>query len=345
MQSAFLAGRGDVRVIDIPDPTIEQSTDAIVRVLRTGVCGSDVHRFRTAAAEEPPVSMGHEFVGVVEEVGTAVRTVRPGDVVVAPLVWSDGTCDFCRMGLHTSCRNGGLWSGADRSGAQAEAVRVPCADGTLVVAPVAEDSVLLPSLLTLSDVYGTGYHAARTARIASGSTVCVIGDGAVGLLAVLSAQQLGAHRIVLLSHHPERAELAREFGATDIVTESGQDAVDVVDDLTRGVGTQVVIEAVGHKNAFEQAIAIVRDGGIVSQIGVPKKPDHLSALVKAFDRNVALVGGLAPTRAYIEALLPAVLDGSVVPGRVFDNEVTLADIQTGYQHMADRSSLKTIVRP
>jgi threonine dehydrogenase-like Zn-dependent dehydrogenase len=345
MRATFMYGPGDVRVIDIEEPAIKEPRDAIVRVIRSCICGSDIRQYRAMPVTEGGRSVGHEFVGVVEDVGAEVRTIGKGDFVIAPLVWSDGTCDFCREGLHTSCRNGGLWNGENRGGCQAEAVRVPQADGTLVATTVEEDSPLIPSLLTLCDVYGTGYHAAVKANVSPRTSVTVIGDGAVGLLAVLSAKQLGAERIILMSHHERRAELARQLGATDIVAERGDAGVAAVHELTYGDGTHVVIEAVGHKLAFEQAIGIVRVGGTISQIGVPKGADHLIGFDSQFGRNITLTGGLAPTRAYIEHLLPHILGGGVDPGLVFDHEVDLDHIQDGYRAMDTRQALKVIVRP
>ena len=269
MRATYLYGAGDVRVIDVPDPKIEHATDALVRVTRTCVCGSDLHPYHSKPATGEAASIGHEFIGVVEEVGPEVTTVAPGDFVIAPFAVSCGVCEFCRAGLQTSCVNGGFWndSALGTRGAQAEAVRVPLADGTLVAVPGVSESAdegLLASLLTLSDVYGTGWHAAVQGGVRPGSTVTVIGDGAVGLLAVLSAKQLGAERIVLMGRHPQRTDLGRDFGATDVVAERGTDGIEQVRDLTGG-GSPVVLEAVGHLPAYEQAVGIVRPGGIISR--------------------------------------------------------------------------------
>lgn len=345
MRATFVYGAGDIRVIQVPDPIIRHASDAIVRVVRSCVCGSDVHTFRTMAAEISGKSIGHEFVGVVEEVGADVTTVSVGDFVVAPLVWSDGTCAFCKEGLHTSCRHGGLWNEENRGGCQADAVRVPYADGTLVSVPVSEQSSLVPSLLTVSDVFGTGYHAAASARVNQRTSVTVIGDGAVGLLAVLSARLLGAERILLLGHHAKRSTIAETFGATDVVAARGAEGAAIVRDLTGGDGTHVVIEAVGHEEAFQQAVTIVRSGGTISQIGVPKNGNHLRDFGAHFARNISLTGGLAPTRAYFDALLPHVLEGAIEPGLVFDREVSLEKIKEGYRAMDTRESLKVLVRP
>ena len=336
---------GDVRVIDVPDPVIQQPTDALVRVVNTCICGSDLHPYHNLPATPGGTSMGHEFVGVVEDVGGDVSTLRPGDFVIAPFAWSDGTCDFCREGLQTSCRHGGFWNAAGVGGGQAEAVRVPLADGTLVKVPVAEDTALLPSLLTLSDVYGTGYHAALKGGVRAGSTVTVIGDGAVGLLAVLSARQLGAERIILMGRHKVRTDLGVEFGATDVVAERGAEGIAKVRDLTGGDGTHVVLEAVGHMPAYEQALGVVRAGGVISRVGVPQYDDAPVGFPSLFGPNITLTGGPAPARAYIERLLPGVLDGKVDPGKVFDRTVDLDGVPDGYRAMDDREALKVLVRP
>jgi threonine dehydrogenase-like Zn-dependent dehydrogenase len=338
-------GAGDVRVIDVPDPIVKEPTDAIVRVVRACVCGSDLHPYHSMAAAPDGSSMGHEFVGVVEEVGADVRTVKVGDFVIAPFAWSDGSCDFCREGLHTSCRHGGFWNVAGVGGGQAEAVRVPLADGTLVAVPVEETSPLIPSLLTLSDVYGTGYHAAVKAKVNPRTTVTVIGDGAVGLLAVLSARQLGAERVILMGRHTVRTDLGREFGATDVVAERGEEGIAKVRDLTGGDGTHVVLEAVGHMPAYEQAVGVVRAGGVISRVGVPQYEAAPVGFGSLFGPNITLTGGPAPARAYIETLLPGVLNGIVNPGRVFDREVALEDVADGYRAMDNREALKVLVRP
>jgi threonine dehydrogenase-like Zn-dependent dehydrogenase len=336
---------GDVRVIDVPDPVIQQSTDALVRIVNACICGSDLHPYHKLPATPGGTPMGHEFVGVVEDVGGDVSTLRKGDFVIAPFAWSDGTCDFCLEGLQTSCRHGGFWAGNGIGGGQAEAVRVPLADGTLVKAPVGEDSALLPSLLSLSDVYGTGYHAALKGGVNAATTVTVIGDGAVGLLAVLSARQLGAERIILMGRHKVRTDLGIEFGATDVVAERGEEGIAKVRDLTGGDGTHVVLEAVGHMPAYEQALGVVRAGGVISRVGVPQYNDAPVGFPSLFGPNITLTGGPAPVRAYIERLLPDVLDGKVDPGKVFDRTVDLGGVPDGYRAMDDREALKVLVRP
>jgi threonine dehydrogenase-like Zn-dependent dehydrogenase len=308
-------------------------------VVRACVCGSDLHPYHSMPASEQGTQMGHEFIGVVEEVGAEVVTIRRGDFVIAPFAYFDNTCDFCREGLSTSCEHGGFFRTA-----QAEAVRVPLADGTLVRAPVGEDSALLPSLLTLSDVLITGHHAAVRGQVGKGSSVTVIGDGAVGLLAVLSAKRLGAEQIVLMGRHRARTDLGREFGATDVVAERGEEGIAKVRELTGGRGTSAVLECVGHLPAYEQALAVVRAGGVISRVGVPQYSDAPAGF-DLFGRNITLTGGPGAQRPYIEELLPEVLDGRIEPGRVFDRTVGLDDTPEGYRAMDSREALKVLVRP
>ncbi|MFI6700820.1 alcohol dehydrogenase catalytic domain-containing protein [Streptomyces sp. NPDC050509] len=344
MRATFMYKAGDVRVQDAPDPVIEQPTDAIVRIVRSCVCGSDLHPYHTMTAADGPAPMGHEFLGTVEEVGSEVTGLRRGDLVVSPFAYADNTCELCREGLHTSCPQGGFFA-AGIGGCQAEAVRVPQAQGTLVKLPKGVDEALLPGLLTLADVYGTGYHAAHQARVRDGDTVTVIGDGAVGLLAVLSAKQLGAERIILMGRHQSRTDLGRFFGATDVVAERGEEGIAKVRELTGGQGSRAVLEAVGHMPAYEMAIGAVRPGGVISRVGVPQYEDAPVGFGSLFGPNVTLTGGPAPVRAYIDALLPAVLDGTVEPGRVFDRTVTLEDTPEGYHAMDQREALKVLVTP
>jgi threonine dehydrogenase-like Zn-dependent dehydrogenase len=344
MRATYMYGAGDVRVENVPDPVIDRPTDAIVRVVRACVCGSDLHPYHAMPETPQGVPMGHEFVGVVEETGSEVTSLASGDFVIAPFAFSDGTCEFCRVGLQTSCLHGGFFA-AGIGGGQAEAVRVPWADGTLVKAPVGEDTELLPSLMTLTDVYGTGYHAAVKGGVTKGSTVTVIGDGAVGLLAVLSAKQLGAERIILMGRHRERTDLGREFGATDVVAERGEEGIAKVRELTGGHGSAIVLEAVGHMPAYTQAYGVVRPGGVISRVGVPQYEEAPIGFGSLFGGNITLTGGPAPVRAYIEQLLPGVLDGTVQPGKVFDATVGLDDVAKGYQAMDERSALKVLVQP
>ena len=345
MRATYMYGAGDVRVIDAPDPEIQQPTDAIVRVTRACVCGSDLHPYHSMPESEKGVSMGHEFIGVVEEVGADVTTLAVGDFVIAPFAWSDGTCEFCSEGLQTSCLHGGFWNARGVKGGQAEAVRVPQADGTLVKVPGTVDESQYAGLLSLSDVYGTGWHAASRAKVTTGTTVTVIGDGAVGLLAVLSARQLGAEQIILMGRHTARTDLGVEFGATDVVAERGDEGIQKVLDLTGGRGTHAVLEAVGHMPAYQQAVGVVRPGGVISRVGVPQYEEAPVGFGSLFGKNVTLTGGPAPVRAYIEQLLPAVLDGTVNPGRVFDVTLGLEQTPDGYAQMDARTALKVMVKP
>lgn len=336
-------GAGAVRIENVPDPVIHRSTDAIVRVVRACICGSDLHPFHTMPADPEGTPMGHEFIGVVDEIGADVVTLKKGDFVIAPFAWQDNTCVFCREGMQTSCIHGGFYGSRGVGGGQAEAVRVPLADGSLVTVPGSVDEALYPSLLTLSDVYLTGYHAARMGRVEPGKTVTVIGDGAVGLSAVLAARELGAERIILMGRHRARTDLGIDFGATDVVAERGDEGIAQVMALTRGEGSHIVIEAVGHMPAYEQAYGIVRPGGVISRVGVPQYEDAPVGFGSLFGKNVTLTGGPAPVRAYLDAALPEVLEGRIDPGRVFDRTLDLEDVPAGYRAMDAREALKVLV--
>lgn len=336
-------GAGDVRIENVPDPVIHRSTDAIVRVVRACICGSDLHPFHTMPADPEGTPMGHEFIGVVDEIGADVVTLKKGDFVIAPFAWQDNTCVFCREGMQTSCIHGGFYGSRGVGGGQAEAVRVPLADGSLVTVPGSVDEALYPSLLTLSDVYLTGYHAAHRGRVEPGKTVTVIGDGAVGLSAVLAARELGAERIILMGRHRARTDLGIDFGATDVVAERGDEGIAQVMALTRGEGSHIVIEAVGHMPAYEQAYGIVRPGGVISRVGVPQYEDAPVGFGSLFGKNVTLTGGPAPVRAYLDAALPEVLEGRIDPGRVFDRTLDLEDVPAGYRAMDAREALKVLV--
>lgn len=344
MRATVLYGPGDVRLEHVPDARVVEPTDAVIRVVEACICGSDLWPYRGFDdVGETGRRMGHEAIGVVEAVGPAVRTVKPGDLALMPFAFSDGFCQFCQEGLHTSCTHGGFFS-IQTDGAQAEAVRIPQADGTLYKLPVGEDPALLPSLLTLTDVMGTGHHAAVVARVAPGKTVAVIGDGAVGLCGVIAARRLGAERILLLGRHPDRIALAREFGATDIVSERGEAAVERVLELTGGFGVHSVLECVGTEEAMATAVRIARPGGAVGRVGVP----HYEAIPHAqpmFFNNVVLGGGPAPVRAYIDDLLPDVLEGKIQPGRVFDLTLPLDQVAEGYRAMDARRAIKVLLRP
>src|SRR5581483_9514654 len=270
MRATVMYGAGDVRVEDVPDARLLEATDALVRVTRAAICGSDLWPYNQMEPDETGRRMGHEFVGVVEAAGADVETVKRGDLVVSPFLWCDGTCVFCREGLQNKCLHGGRYGFDDVDGGQGEAVRVPQADGTLVVLPVGPDDALMPSLLTLADVMGTGHYAAVSAGVGPGKTAAVVGDGAVGLCGVIAAKRLGAEQIIVLGRHAERIALAREFGATDVVSERGAEAVERVRQLTRGEGAHAVLECVGHREAMQTAIEIARPGGAVGRVGVPQ---------------------------------------------------------------------------
>ncbi len=335
---------GDVRIENVPDATIVNPTDAVVRVTRACICGSDLWPYRAMEPSDAGRRMGHEAIGIVEAIGPEVRRLKRGDLVVMPFAFSDGTCAFCHEDLHTSCIHGGFFGSGEVAGAQAEAVRVPQADGTLFVLPVGEDDALMPSLLTLSDVMGTGHHAAVSAKAGPGKTVAVVGDGAVGLCGVIAAKRLGAERIIIVGRHPDRIALAREFGATDIVSERGAETALRVRELSGGFGVHSVLECVGLAQAMELAIAIVRPGGAVGRVGVPQD-EAMPASRSAFYNNITVSGGPAPVRAYIKELLPDVLEGRITPGRVFDRVIGLDDVPDGYRAMYDRRAIKVMVKP
>ncbi|MFD5749434.1 zinc-binding dehydrogenase [Streptomyces sp. NPDC127033] len=344
MRATLLYAADDVRVEDVAAPKIQLPTDAVVRIVLSCVCGSDLWPYKSLPPTDRPRHMGHEFLGVVEETGAEVTRLHPGDLVVAPFVYADNTCEYCREGLQTSCPHGGQWGVNGVDGGQGEAARVPYADGTLVRLPVGEDSELLPDLLTLSDILCTGYHAARTAGVGRGDSVTVVGDGAVGLAAVISARLLGADRIILMGRHPRRTDLGRDFGATDVVAERGDEGVARVRDLTGGAGTRKVLECVGLKDALAQSFGVVRAGGTISRVGAPQFSEVPFGFGD-FLRNITLTGGVAPARAYIEELMPHILDGAIRPGRVFDRTLGLEDIAEGYRAMNDREALKVLIRP
>lgn len=342
MRATVLYGTRDIRLEQVPEPRILEPTDAIMRVVVACICGSDLWPYRGYdPVREGGRRMGHEAIGVVEEVGSEVRTVKKGDLVLMPFAFSDGVCPFCQEGLPTSCIRGGFFGVTE--GAQADAVRIPLADGTLYKLPVREDDPRLPDLLTLTDVMATGHHAAVVARVAPGTTVAVIGDGAVGLCGVIAARRLGAERILLLGRHPDRIALAREFGATDIVPERGEEAVERVRDLTGGFGVHAVLECVGTEEAMATAVKITRPGGAIGRVGVPHY-DGIPADLTFF-KNVLVGGGPAPARAYIEELLPDVLEGRIHPGRVFDLTLPLEQVAEGYRAMDERRAIKVLLKP
>ncbi|NYF18012.1 threonine dehydrogenase-like Zn-dependent dehydrogenase [Microbacterium sp. AK009] len=345
MKATIMYGAGDVRVEEVADPVLQQPTDAIVRTVRTCICGSDLHPYHSMKPSSRGQSMGHELLGVVEETGAAVTTVKKGDLVIAPFAWSDNTCPTCRAGFQTACPHGGFYATRQTAGLQAEVCRIPLADGSLVAVPgvTEDDTAVLPSLLTLSDVYLTGYHAAFMARVRPGQSVTVVGDGAVGLSAVLAATQMGAETIILMGRHPARTDLEVEWGATHVVAERGYEGVQRVLDITDGLGTHAVLEAVGHMPAYEQSFKVARTGGVISRVGVPQYEEAGVGFRSLFGRNLTLTGGPAPVRAYMEQAIPQVLDGTIEPGRVFDITMPIDDVPAGYAAMDAREALKVLV--
>jgi threonine dehydrogenase-like Zn-dependent dehydrogenase len=338
MRGAIMYGPRDVRFEERPAPAIVQPTDAIIRVAATCVCGSDLWSYRGISPVKEPTPFGHEYCGVVEEVGGAVRSVKRGQFVIGSFFASDNTCPNCQAGYQSSCQHRELVGGA-----QAGRLRVPLADGTLVATPAQPPDDLIPSLLTLSDVMGTGWFAADAAAVAPGKTVAVVGDGAVGLLGVLSARQMGAGRIIAMSRHEARQRLARDFGATDIVTERGDDGVARIKALTGGVGADSVLECVGTQEAMQQAIRSTRPGGHIGYVGVP----HGVALdgQALFFAHVHLHGGPAPVRRYLPDLIDLVWNRKIDPGKVFDLTLPLAEVAEGYRAMDTRRAIKTLLRP
>ncbi|MGW6283052.1 zinc-dependent alcohol dehydrogenase family protein [Kribbella sp. NPDC055071] len=343
MRATTLYGTYDIRLGEVPDPKIEGPTDAVVKVVASCICGSDLWPYRGDPPVTQPRRIGHEFVGLVEEVGADVRTVKPGDFVITPFVVSDGTCPNCLAGYQTACQNR-VGYGTDRAdGGQGEYVKLPYADGTLVATPEVPDDSLIPSLLALSDVMGTGWHAARAARVKAGDTVVVVGDGAVGLCGVLAAARMGAERVVVMSRHEPRQELAKEFGATDIIAERGDAARDAVLELTDGVGADAVLECVGTGQAMTTAFEVARAGSTVGFVGVPHGVE--APIRTMFQRNIGLAGGASPVRSYLPDLMADVLGGEIDPGKVFDLELPLAEVAEGYKAMHERRAIKVLLRP
>jgi alcohol dehydrogenase len=342
MRAATYHGPGDIRIEERPKPEVEAPTDAVVRVTHTAICGSDLWFYRGESDREVGSPVGHEPMGIVEEVGDDVRSVQPGDRVFAPFRISCGACEFCRKGLHTSCVNGDSWGGAN-GGGQGEYVRSPHADGTLVRVPDrhADDEETLRSLLPLTDVLGTGHHAAVSAGVDAGATCAVVGDGAVGLCAVLAARRLGAERIVAVGHHEDRLDVAESFGATDTVAARGDEAIERVRELTYG-GPNHVVECVGASSSMNAALSMARPGGTVGYVGVPHGVDELD-LYGMFGDNVTLRGGVAPVRAYAEDLMADVLGGTIDPSPVFTHTVDLDGVPEGYRMMDERAAIKVLV--
>ncbi|WP_066515318.1 zinc-dependent alcohol dehydrogenase family protein [Curtobacterium ammoniigenes] len=350
MRTTVIYGPKDIRVEDRPEPRLITPTDVIVQVAAACVCGSDLWPYRGVRPTKEPRAIGHELVGTITEVGDDVRDLHVGDFVIAPFTTNDGTCQACRNGMTSGCDHGSTFGapkdayGNPMSGAQSEFVRVPDAEASLVVVPgpVADD--LIPSLLTLSDVFSTGHHAAIAANVTTGSTVVVVGDGAVGLLAVLAASRLGASRIIAMSRHTDRQALAREFGATDIVSERGDAGVEAVRELLDGELADCALEAVGTAESMDTALRVLRPGGHVGYVGVPAGEPELPVPF-LFGRNISVGGGVAPVRAYIPELLPDVLARTVDPGRVFDLTLPLDDAPEAYAAMDERRAIKVLLKP
>ena len=338
MRGAVLYGPGDVRFEEREDPKINDPTDAVIRLPATCVCGSDLWPYRGLQPTVGPTPMGHEYCGVVEEVGSAVKSIKPGQFVVGSFATSDNTCPHCQRGYQSSCVRREFMLKA-----QAPFLRVPLADGTLVPTQDVPSDDLVPSLLACSDVLGTGWFAADAANVKSGATVVVVGDGAVGLLGVLSAKQMGAARIIAMSRHESRQRLACEFGATDIVTERGDEGVASIKELTKGVGADSVLECVGTQESMMQAIQSTRPGGFVSYVGVPHAVELKGE--QMFYTHVHLHGGPAPVRRYLPKLIELVLNGKINPGKVFDLVLPLDQVAEGYRAMDERRAIKTLLLP
>jgi threonine dehydrogenase-like Zn-dependent dehydrogenase len=338
MRGAVLHAPGDVRIEQLDDPKIIEPTDAVIRIAATCVCGSDLWDYRGINPVTGPTPMGHEYCGIVGEVGSEVTAIRPGQFVIGSFFASDNSCPHCRAGYQTSCQHREFVGGA-----QAEALRVPLADGTLVATPEQPAPELIPSLLTLSDVMGTGWFAAVAANVQPGMTVAVVGDGAVGLLGVLSARQLGAERIIAMSRHEPRQKLATEFGATDIVTQRGDDGVAHIKELTDGVGADAVLECGGTAESMAQALRSTRPGGGVGYVGVPHGVElHGEEL---FFSHVRLHGGPAPVRRFLPELIDLVWKGDIDPGKVFDLTLPLDQVAEGYRAMDERRAIKALLHP
>jgi threonine dehydrogenase-like Zn-dependent dehydrogenase len=343
MRATVYYAPGDVRVENVPDPVIKKPADAIVRITHACICGSDLWFYRGLDNWQSGWRTGHEWMGIVEEVGSEVRNIKKGDRVLAPFAFSDGSCEFCGKGLQTSCKEGGFWGGKN-DGGQAEAVRAPFADGTLVVVPpqVEGDEAMLKAILPLTDVMSTGHHAAVSAGVKRGGTVAVVGDGAVGLCGVLAAKRLGAERIIILGRHEKRLEIARRFGATDAVTSRDEQAVAEVMEMTKG-GVESVLECVGTEQSMDTAIKITRPGGGIGYVGVPHGSETIN-LRHMFMSNIALRGGVAPARAYIPELLADVVAGKLNASEVLDVTVDLNGVPSGYSAMDNREAIKVMVR-
>lgn len=341
MKAAIFKGKETIEIGERPDPIIQETTDAVIRVVRGCVCGSDLWYYRGINPHKIG-SIGHEYIGIIEEVGSDVVELKKGDFVIAPFTFNEGTCPNCKAGFQSNCEHGGAFGNGETDGGQGEKVRAPFADATLVKVPGTDFSdEMLASFTALSDVMSTGYHAALSAEVKAGDTVAVVGDGAVGLCGIIAAKKLGATRIIALSRNPARQAVAKEFGATDIVAERGEEAIKKVMELTDGVGVNAALECVGTDESIETAVGVTRAGGIVGNVGVPTYQNF--KYQSAFFKNVGLRGGIAPARQYIPELLEDVLAGRINPGKVFDLTVGLDDIKEAYAAMDERRAIKTLL--
>jgi len=338
MRATTIHATRDIRLSEVPDPRIEADTDAIVKVVAGCICGSDLWPYRGENTITPGETIGHECIGVVEEVGSEVTSFRPGDFVVVPFDHCDNTCPHCRAGMQAGCTNLGFTNSG-----QAEYARVTQAEGSLVKTDGMPDADMIPSLLTLADVMATGWHAAVAAGVTRGSTAVVVGDGAVGLCGVLAASQLGAERVIAMSRHEPRQEIARQFGATDIVAERGKEGALRIADLTDGIGADAVLECVGTDEAIKTAFRCARPGATVGFVGVPHGVELPVGVM--FSRNIGLAGGMAPVRKYLPELLELVTSGSINPGLVFDSTLPLAEVAEGYRAMDERRAIKVMLQP
>ncbi len=338
MRATTIHAPGDIRFEEVPDPIIQEPTDAIIKVVAGCICGSDLWPYRGHNDIDAGATIGHECVGVVEEVGSAVKDVKTGDFVIVPFCHCDNTCAHCAAGVQSACENPGFTVSG-----QAEYARVTQADGSLVTTDGTPDASMIPSLLTLSDVMATGWHAAIASGVKPGGTAVVIGDGAVGLCGVLAAAQLGAERVVAMSRHESRQEIARAFGATDIVAERGKEGSDRIAELTRGIGADAVLECVGTDESMKTAFSIARPGSTVGFVGVPHGVEL--PVRRMFQKNIGLAGGMAPVRRYLPDLLERVLSGAIDPGKVFDLTLPMSQSPEGYRAMDERRAIKVLLQP
>lgn len=343
MKAGILLENYDIQIHDVPEPKILAPTDAIVRITYSCICGSDLWFYRGLSPFEKGRRTGHEFIGVVEKVGEEVKKIKVGDIVVAPFSWFDGTCPSCQNGVTSVCWNGASWGFKDTDGGQGEMTRAPFADASLFVIPPKTNEKLMPALLTLSDVMCTGHHAAVSADVKKGSTVAVIGDGAVGLCAVLASKRLGAGRIFLFSRNEARQNVGKKFGATDIISKRDKEGIEKLIEMTNGVGADCVLECVGTNESWEMALSITRAGGRVGCVGVPHGVSM--DITKMFRQDIGLAGGVAPVGKYIPELMPDVLSGKLDPSLVFDLTLPLSDLVKGYEAMDKRKAIKVLLRP